>query len=137
LENLEDVLTSPRTPTIVKERFMEVLGAVVYACGSEIQDARSATSRFCELWHRLKSPSDPEEGVPFDVDNEILNPSTPRATSLEPEADEQLLYQHHEPPFAILGRQRSVQIPQRERSIRSSSKGTLLEPWTGPTVRFR
>ena len=34
LENLEDVLTSPRTPTIVKERFMEVLGAVVYACGS-------------------------------------------------------------------------------------------------------
>jgi len=34
LDTLEDVLTSPRTPMIVKERLMEVLGAVTYACGS-------------------------------------------------------------------------------------------------------
>ena len=90
LEALEDVLTSPRTPMIVKERLMEVLGAVTYACGNgksqlsilvcrfaysfadaecnlsscpDIYDSRTATSSFCELWRRLKSPDDPEEVV--------------------------------------------------------------------------
>ena len=29
----------------------------------DIYNARTATSGFCELWHRLKSPDDPEEVV--------------------------------------------------------------------------
>jgi hypothetical protein len=34
LETLEDALTSPRTEMFVKERHMDVLGAIVYACAN-------------------------------------------------------------------------------------------------------
>lgn len=34
LDTLEDVLTSPRTSPVVRERLMDVLAAVAYASGS-------------------------------------------------------------------------------------------------------
>ncbi|KIM82175.1 hypothetical protein PILCRDRAFT_470719 [Piloderma croceum F 1598] len=129
LDALEDVLTSPRTPTIVKERLMEVLGAVTYACGNDIHDARTATGGFCELWCRLKSPDDPEEGIPFDMDDEILNPSTPRATS--PDSED---LDNDDQPSPILERRRSIpqrqrsfRIPQRQGSVRSRNSSSTSD----------
>lgn len=54
------------------------------------------------------------KGIPFDEDDEILNPRTPRAGSPEVEEPEsyyeQHLYQNHQIPFPILERRGSLPV---------------------------
>jgi hypothetical protein len=49
------------------------------------------------------------KGIPFDVDDEILSPSTPRATSVELEDSENEDLFYH-PPTPTMERQRSVHV---------------------------
>ena len=46
------------------------------------------------------------KGIPFDMDDEILNPSTPRATSPDSEGSDN----DDQPPTPILERRRSVRV---------------------------
>ncbi|KAJ7251204.1 hypothetical protein C8J57DRAFT_1723124, partial [Mycena rebaudengoi] len=68
LDVLEDLLTSARTSPVVRERIMDVLAAAAYASGSK------KDTGFRGLWRRVKPQDKPEEGMPFDTDDAILNP---------------------------------------------------------------
>ncbi|KAF7373433.1 Kinase-like protein [Mycena sanguinolenta] len=80
LDTLEDLLTSKRTSPVVRERVMDVLAAAAYASGSNITlkyaNALALAEKdasFRGLWRRVKPPDKPEEGVPFDSDDAMLN----------------------------------------------------------------
>lgn len=102
IEMLEDVLTSPRTSPVVRERLMEVLAAAAYITSSRRSpvDAQSRHSSiesgypvvvkekdkdgFRALWGRLKPADKPEAGIPFDTEDAMFSPpvvSIPRSPS--------------------------------------------------------
>lgn len=68
LDTLEDIVTSTRTPPVVKERILNVVAAAAYASGT-----RKDTG-FRGLWRRIKPPDKPEDGVPFDTDDAMFSP---------------------------------------------------------------
>ncbi|KAI9571856.1 hypothetical protein HD554DRAFT_2213278 [Boletus coccyginus] len=86
IEALEDVLTSPRTSPVVRERLMEVLAAAAYIASSRSQSMGKEKDKdgFRALWCRLKPADKPEAGVPFDTDDAMFSPpvvSLPRPLS--------------------------------------------------------
>ncbi|KAH0834019.1 hypothetical protein J3R83DRAFT_11255 [Lanmaoa asiatica] len=86
IEALEDVLTSPRTSPVVRERLMEVLAAAAFITSSRSQSAGKEKDKDCfrALWCRLKPADKPEMGVPFDTDDAMFSPpvvSLPRPLS--------------------------------------------------------
>ncbi|KAH9964352.1 hypothetical protein BGW80DRAFT_1462872 [Lactifluus volemus] len=83
MDTLEDVITSQRTSPIVRERLLDVLAAAAYASAPSSKNE----SRFRVLWRKVKPPGKPDEGVPFDYDNDIFNPPSPRwSSTLNPNA---------------------------------------------------
>lgn len=44
LDLLEEVLTSPRTTPVVRERLMDVLAAVIYICGNGEETSAAAVA---------------------------------------------------------------------------------------------
>ncbi|KAH7100447.1 hypothetical protein BKA62DRAFT_706314 [Auriculariales sp. MPI-PUGE-AT-0066] len=58
LDVVEDVCTSSKTTPVVRERMLEVLAGAAYA--------HPASGGFGRVWRRLKHPSQPDEGIPFD-----------------------------------------------------------------------
>ncbi|KAK0200973.1 hypothetical protein DFS33DRAFT_1092493 [Desarmillaria ectypa] len=68
LDTLEDVITSPRTSPVVRERVMDVVAAAAYASGP-----RKDTG-FRVLWRKVKHPEKPDEGIPFDTDDAMFSP---------------------------------------------------------------
>ncbi|KAF7326908.1 hypothetical protein MVEN_02584700 [Mycena venus] len=68
LDTLEDLLTSSRTSSVVRERVMDVLAAAAYASGSK------KDTGFRGLWRRVKPRDKPEEGIPFDTEDAMFNP---------------------------------------------------------------
>ncbi|KAG9311025.1 hypothetical protein JVU11DRAFT_8922 [Chiua virens] len=86
IDILEDVLTSPRTSPVVRERLMEVLAAAAYITSSRPQSLNKEKDKdgFRALWCRLKPVDKPETGVPFDTDDAMFSPpvvSLPRPSS--------------------------------------------------------
>ncbi|KAJ6476219.1 hypothetical protein C8R45DRAFT_373471 [Mycena sanguinolenta] len=77
LDTLEDLLTSPRTSLIVRERVMVVLGAAAYASGS------GKDTSFRGLWRRVKPHDKPEEGMPFDSEDPWMNLQPPFASACD------------------------------------------------------
>ncbi|KAF7373420.1 Kinase-like protein [Mycena sanguinolenta] len=71
LKTIEELLTSSRTSFVVRERVMDVLGAAAYTNPSEKDPG------FRRLWRRVKPYGKPEEGVPLDAKDTILNPPLP------------------------------------------------------------
>ncbi|KAF8130374.1 hypothetical protein EV363DRAFT_1399531 [Boletus edulis] len=72
IDHLEDVLTSPRTSPVVRERLMESVGK------DKDKDG------FRALWCRLKPADKPDSGVPFDTEDAMFSPpvvSLPRPLS--------------------------------------------------------
>ncbi|KAL4077659.1 hypothetical protein J3A83DRAFT_4215420 [Scleroderma citrinum] len=77
IETLEDVLTSPRTSPVVRERLMEVLAAAAYITSRSQPGARDKDKDkegFRALWCRLKPADKPEAGIPFDTDDAMFSP---------------------------------------------------------------
>ncbi|KAI9461993.1 hypothetical protein BJY52DRAFT_1185334 [Lactarius psammicola] len=78
MDTLEDVLTSQRTSPVVRERLLDVLAAASYA--SSVTSSKNESS-FRLLWRKVKPPGKPDEGVPFDPDDAMFNPPSPRRSS--------------------------------------------------------
>ncbi|CDO75455.1 hypothetical protein BN946_scf184823.g9 [Trametes cinnabarina] len=70
LDTLEDVLGSPRTSPVVRERLLEILAAAAYNSSTD--------GGFKSLWKKVKPREKPEEGMPFDNDDAMFYPATPR-----------------------------------------------------------
>ncbi|KAJ2936193.1 hypothetical protein H1R20_g906, partial [Candolleomyces eurysporus] len=76
LETIEDLLTSPRTSPVVRERLLDVVGAAAYATRHHPRP-----DGFQSLWRRVKPIDKPEEGVPFDTEDAMFNPAPPSRLS--------------------------------------------------------
>ncbi|KAJ7279137.1 hypothetical protein C8J57DRAFT_1059594, partial [Mycena rebaudengoi] len=70
LDTLEELIGSPLTSIVVRERIMLVLAAAAYAGGS----SASRDNDFRRLWRRVRPPNKPEIGIPFATDDAIFNP---------------------------------------------------------------
>ncbi|KAH8099783.1 hypothetical protein BXZ70DRAFT_1025894 [Cristinia sonorae] len=70
LETLEDIILFSRTPPVFRDRLMQVLAAAAYA-------SPGPKDPFRVLWRRLKQPNQPDEGIPLDPDDAMLNPPVP------------------------------------------------------------
>ncbi|KAG6370719.1 hypothetical protein JVT61DRAFT_11105 [Boletus reticuloceps] len=86
IDALEDVLTSPRTSPVVRERLMEVLAAAAFITSSRFQSVGKDKDKdgFRALWCRLKPADKPDSGVPFDTEDAMFSPpvvSLPRPLS--------------------------------------------------------
>ncbi|EIN05886.1 hypothetical protein PUNSTDRAFT_91523 [Punctularia strigosozonata HHB-11173 SS5] len=89
LDTLEDVLTSPRTNPVVRERLMDVLAGAAWMCSQELDNQVkehpvgfwSEKDDFRSLWRRVRPADKPEQGIPFDTDDAMFNPPTPRRPS--------------------------------------------------------
>jgi hypothetical protein len=77
-DTLEDVLTSQRTSPVVRERLLDVLAAAAYASSAT---SLKNESSFRLLWRKVKPPGKADEGVPFDPDDAMFNPPSPRRSS--------------------------------------------------------
>ncbi|KAH9856417.1 hypothetical protein C2E23DRAFT_882478 [Lenzites betulinus] len=73
LDTLEDVLNSSRTSPVVRERLLEVLAAAAYASDPD--------GGFRALWRKVKPSDKPEEGIPFDTEDAMFYPATPRLSA--------------------------------------------------------
>ncbi|KAI0789425.1 hypothetical protein C8Q75DRAFT_765583 [Abortiporus biennis] len=73
LDTLDDTLSSSRTSPVVKERLLQVLAAAAY-----YTSPTKHRHELRALWKRHKEPDQPEEGIPFDPNDAMLNPPTPK-----------------------------------------------------------
>ncbi|KAJ7715148.1 hypothetical protein B0H16DRAFT_1340175, partial [Mycena metata] len=73
LDTLEDLLTSPNTIPVVRERVMDVLAAAAYANNTHTRDVEKDAG-FRGLWRRVRPRDKPEEGMPFDTEDAMFNP---------------------------------------------------------------
>ncbi|KAJ7585007.1 hypothetical protein C8J56DRAFT_1166214 [Mycena floridula] len=71
LDTVEDLLMSPRTSPVVRERVMDVVSAAAYASHNK------KAIGFRGLWRNVKPPGKPDEGVPFDTSDAMFNPPIP------------------------------------------------------------
>ncbi|KAF7326934.1 hypothetical protein MVEN_02587300 [Mycena venus] len=69
LSTVEDLLTFPHTSPVVRDRVMDVLAAAAYASGSR------RNAGFRPLWRRVRPLDKPEEGIPFEAEDPMLNPA--------------------------------------------------------------
>ncbi|KAL0061889.1 hypothetical protein AAF712_011265 [Marasmius tenuissimus] len=98
LETLEELLVSPRTNPVVKERVLDILAAAavldiffeqlslpfvaifVLSPGCTRQNAKFGAvekdTGFRGLWKKVKPHDKPDEGMPFDTDDAMFNPPT-------------------------------------------------------------
>ncbi|PFH50012.1 hypothetical protein AMATHDRAFT_75881 [Amanita thiersii Skay4041] len=68
ISTLEELITSSRTSPVVRERLVDVIAAAAFASGQD--------SSFRILWRKVKPADKPDEGIPFDADDSVINPST-------------------------------------------------------------
>ncbi|KJA13530.1 hypothetical protein HYPSUDRAFT_122179, partial [Hypholoma sublateritium FD-334 SS-4] len=73
LDTLEELLNSPKTSPVVRERLLEVVAAASFASGTN-QDPRHDRDGFRGLWKRVKPFDKPDEGVPFDTEDAMFHP---------------------------------------------------------------
>ncbi|KAH9988894.1 hypothetical protein BJV77DRAFT_1019728 [Russula vinacea] len=81
LDTLDDVLGSHRTSPVVRERLLDVLAAAAYASTGP---SHKTESSFRLLWKKVKPAGKPDEGVPFDPDDAMFNPPSPRRSTAAP-----------------------------------------------------
>ncbi|KAF8621475.1 hypothetical protein AX15_007767 [Amanita polypyramis BW_CC] len=68
LSTLEELVASHGTLPVVRERLLDVIAAAAYNSPKD--------SSIRSLWRKIKPTEKPEEGVPFDVDDSMINPPT-------------------------------------------------------------
>ncbi|KZT03333.1 uncharacterized protein LAESUDRAFT_684169 [Laetiporus sulphureus 93-53] len=104
LDTLEDVITSQRTPPVVRERLLDVLAAASYA-----STQGSKEHAFRHLWKKVKPADKPEEGIPFDTGDAMFYPPILRHSqqSLPPGAEPQPSPLQRPPPIVMSPKPRS------------------------------
>ncbi|KAH7100457.1 hypothetical protein BKA62DRAFT_830916 [Auriculariales sp. MPI-PUGE-AT-0066] len=78
LETVEEVCTSNKTTPAVRERLLEVVAGAAYAHPSSGRDG------FAGAWRRVKHPSQPEEGIPFNEFDPMFTPPAPKTQRQPP-----------------------------------------------------
>ncbi|KAL7278621.1 hypothetical protein ACG7TL_007622 [Trametes sanguinea] len=109
LDTLEDVLGSSRTSPVVRERLLEILAAAAYM--------NSTDGGFKALWRKVKPADKPEEGIPFDNDDAMFYPATPRhSPPSRPHSQPRV---HHDQQGATPQRPPPTVTPGKTRSSRN------------------
>ncbi|KAL0568111.1 hypothetical protein V5O48_013880 [Marasmius crinis-equi] len=68
---VEELILSPKTTPLVRERVLDVLGAAAFASISESETG------FTRLWRKYKAPDKPDEGIPLDTEDYMFNSPPP------------------------------------------------------------
>jgi len=75
LDTLENVLTSQRTSPVVCRRLLDVLAGAAYASA---RTSYKNVSGFSMLWKKVKPVGKPDEGIPLNPDDVMVNQASPR-----------------------------------------------------------
>ncbi|KAK2466594.1 hypothetical protein APHAL10511_000852 [Amanita phalloides] len=115
LVTLEELITSSRTSPVVRERLIDVVGNAAYNSAKD--------SGYRNLWRKVKPVDKPDEGVPFDKDDAIINP--PTGLRHTQNGVPGLAIQHSlptTPMSAPLTNTPNTQQPSRKRSLPTSER---------------
>ncbi|KAG1736206.1 hypothetical protein EDB19DRAFT_1878625 [Suillus lakei] len=87
IDVLDDVITSPKTSPVVRDRLMEVLAGAVFITGSRtstppapepssflLKDRDHDRDGLRALWSSLKPAGTPDVGIPFDTEDAMFSP---------------------------------------------------------------
>lgn len=69
METVESVILSPTTSPVVRERLMDVLAAAAFTFHGPGREGFQST------WKRVRPPNKPEEGIPFDMEDSMFDPT--------------------------------------------------------------
>jgi hypothetical protein len=69
METVEYVILSPATSPVVRERLMDVLAAAAFTFHGPGKEGFQST------WRRVRPPNKPEDGIPFDMDDSMFDPT--------------------------------------------------------------
>ncbi|KAI8972553.1 hypothetical protein BD414DRAFT_517884 [Trametes punicea] len=125
LDTLEDVLTSSRTSPVVRERLLEVLAGAAYVSEKD--------SGFKQLWRKVKPVDKPEEGVPFDTEDAMFYPPTPRHSAGPNTLQPPILDARPQPP----SRPQSQPQLQREQTATPQRPPPIVTPGKTRSSRNR
>ncbi|TBU59887.1 hypothetical protein BD310DRAFT_947657 [Dichomitus squalens] len=124
IDTLDEVLKAKTTPPVVRERLLQVLAAASYASDND--------SNFRHLWRKYKRDEQPDEGVPFDTDDAMFYPATPRHSvgpnTLTPPVVEQPLHPQSLTPGQPPSQQRPSSQPQHNHHHPPSQQQTPQRP---------
>ncbi|KAH9893941.1 hypothetical protein C8Q73DRAFT_745604 [Cubamyces lactineus] len=119
LDTLEDVLSAPRTSPVVRERLLEVLAAAAYASDKD--------GGFKAVWRKVKPADKPDEGVPFDTEDAMFYPATPRHSAGPNTLQPPVLDSRSHPPSRPHSQPRTQQdgtTPQRPPATPNKSRSS-------------
>ena len=69
MENVESTILNPATSLVVKERLLDVLAAAAFAFHGPGREGFQST------WKRVRPPHKPEEGIAFDMNDRMFDPT--------------------------------------------------------------
>ena len=69
METVEYVILSPTSSPVVRERLMDVLAAAAFTFHGPGKEGFQST------WRRVRPPTKPEDGIPFDKDDAMFDPT--------------------------------------------------------------
>ena len=69
METVEFVILSPTTSPVVRERLMDVLAAAAFTFHGPGKEGFQST------WKRVRPPNKPEDGIPFDMEDSMFDPT--------------------------------------------------------------
>ena len=67
MDTVESVILNPTSSPVVKERFLDVLAGAAFTFHGPCKEGFQST------WERVRPPNKPEEGIPFDMEDPMLN----------------------------------------------------------------
>ena len=67
METVESVILAPSTEPVVKDRLRDVLAAAAFTFHGPGKEGFQST------WERVRPPNQPEYGIPFDMEDPMLN----------------------------------------------------------------
>lgn len=71
METVESVIISPETSPVVRERLIDVLAAAAFTFHGPGKEGFQST------WRRVRPLNKPEDGIPFDMQDSMFDPTLP------------------------------------------------------------